>query len=489
MTVIQIPLKEKAKPRVQDERGDTFELERLASGGQGIVCKTQYPHILVKLCKKDMPEKDQQAWLRQIRWVKRQPITDLQFALPRTMIEQHGYHGYTLELMDGLMPLDELLKQVQEAAQDLDSLLGIYKQTGGLKRRFEILATLARQLLKLHGKGLCFVDLSPANVFISRQSPYSAVWLIDCDNISATLQTRINLYTPGYGAPEVVRGECGAHIGSDLWSFAVLAFELLTLAHPFKGDMVSEGEIELEDQALRGEHPWIDHPDNDANRCSSSALPRQFLTKRLQALFEQTFNAGLNEPGLRPDMHDWLSAFEEACQQGVTCESTDCGQWFLAKSTQCSWCDYLQTRTIFTLTHYLFDPEIAQQYPEHYKVGLSGTVLILVDQPIELREAPLGTTLYQESNPLLTLEIDEQRQNVLLLLNKTRIPADFSLIRTRAEAEPLPIPNSKKLSFANIEQNGPFYLHLIRREDSSDPALVRHDLWELSKFGHRGNRS
>ena len=57
MTVIQIPLKEKAKPRVQDERGDIFELERLASGGQGIVCKTQYPHILVKLCKKDMPEK------------------------------------------------------------------------------------------------------------------------------------------------------------------------------------------------------------------------------------------------------------------------------------------------------------------------------------------------------------------------------------------------------------------------------------------------
>ena len=51
------------------------------------------------------------------------PLTDLQFALPRTMIEQHGRHGYTLELMDGLMPLDELLKQVQAAAQDLDSLL------------------------------------------------------------------------------------------------------------------------------------------------------------------------------------------------------------------------------------------------------------------------------------------------------------------------------------------------------------------------------
>lgn len=61
------------------------------------------------------------------------------------------------------------------------------------------------------------------------------MWLIDCDNLSyAVRESSLQLYTPDYGAPELLRDEGGISTYTDVWSFAVMAFQLLTVLHPLK---------------------------------------------------------------------------------------------------------------------------------------------------------------------------------------------------------------------------------------------------------------
>ena len=197
-----------------------------------------------------------------------------------------------------------------------DGLSG-YVKTGGLLRRLKILARLARVLAELHGRGLAYGDLSPANVFASQSLEYAEVWLIDADNVaSQSRDGQQGVFTPDYGAPEILRGESGINTLTDSWSFAVMAYRILTLVHPLKGDVVLEGEPEREEATLRGELPWVDHP-TDRSNALSIGLPREItLNAPLRALFERCFNAGLNSPGERPSLSEWADAFE-ACHRSL----------------------------------------------------------------------------------------------------------------------------------------------------------------------------
>ena len=78
-----------------------------------------------------------------------------------------------------------------------------FLESGGLKKRLEVLIELARTLARLHSKGIVYCDISPSNVFFSDTENFSKVWLIDCDNLKYTNDNKKGIFTPGYGAPEV----------------------------------------------------------------------------------------------------------------------------------------------------------------------------------------------------------------------------------------------------------------------------------------------
>ena len=67
-------------------------------------------------------------------------------------------------------------------------------------------------------------------------------WLIDLDTVTQTKSPEFSVYTPGYGAPEVVTGKELTDTYSDMWAFAVLCYQTLTLNHPLIGDMADDGE-------------------------------------------------------------------------------------------------------------------------------------------------------------------------------------------------------------------------------------------------------
>ena len=257
---------------VQDSKGAVYELRsELSRGGQGVVYHTQYPQVLVKgLISKD--EKLRQRWRQRLAWLVRQDLADLKIARPLVLLAEPRC-GYVMELMDGLVPLQSLLESYVAAGEDF---LADYQRQGGLRRRIRILCQLARTLNQLHARGMLYGDLSPSNIFVSDDPAYAETWLIDCDNISLEAHSSLTMYTADYGAPEVVRGDGLLSSLTDAWSFAVIAYQLLTHNHPFKGEQVSDGEPEEEDAALRGERPWICDGQDDANACFIN-LPIQLI--------------------------------------------------------------------------------------------------------------------------------------------------------------------------------------------------------------------
>ena len=151
---------------VLDQHGQSYELTgRIGEGGQGIVCTTNYPNVLVKVARATTEEK-RNSWTNKIRALMRQPLEGLPIAHPQALITQ-PQPGYVMELMDGLVPMTELMQVATDALMSDEGLSG-YVKTGGLLRRLKMLARLARVLAELHGRGLSYGDLSPANVFVSQ---------------------------------------------------------------------------------------------------------------------------------------------------------------------------------------------------------------------------------------------------------------------------------------------------------------------------------
>lgn len=399
---------------VQDELGRIHVLEKkIAEGGQGAVVTIKgQPRWLLKLCKWPSADPRAKVWAQQIAAVKRLPIEDfdLPFAMPKALVLKPRV-GYLMELMDGLVPLEDLLIEAQNAMLEGRGLEG-FLTSGGLKRRLAVLARLARVLAKLHGLGLAHGDLSPKNVFVSQSVEHAQVWLIDCDNLTyAVRNSTLQLYTPDYGAPELVREDAGISTYTDIWSFAVMAFQLLSLLHPFKsGDMV-DADPELESAALRGELPWIDHLQDGRNSTALGISRSTVCTPELTQLFDRCFRGGAQTPEARPLMTEWAEAFEAALALQTVCEPSagGCGSSILWSETgECPFCESTaSSQQVIRLHHFVFCP--LDQLPEGSvnkdRWIKSERHQVVRQQPVQLRNAPPGAASYADSEVIAEMVI------------------------------------------------------------------------------------
>ncbi|MFC5849264.1 protein kinase domain-containing protein [Deinococcus petrolearius] len=315
--------------KVKDDGGRTHELvKELGAGGQGSVYATQDERYVVKVLRlPDEPARER--WLMRLNAVRALPLEDLNIARPIRLL-QRPHVGYVMERVPGAQPLSALC----HVPHTQPSPGQWYLETGGLRRRLGVLARTARLLGHLHSRGLVYGDPSPDNVLFSEEETVS---LIDADNLRyASKPLGEQVLTPWFAAPEVYAGRSGVNSLTDAFAFAAMAFQTLTLVHPLLGDQVSAGEAEAEEAALRGEWPWIDHPQDDRNR-SAAGLPRTLvLTPALRALAEQTFGDGLLDPLARPGLGAWEEALWEAMDRLLTCPS--CSAQADHTLAECPWC-------------------------------------------------------------------------------------------------------------------------------------------------------
>lgn len=317
---------------VTDQIGSRYTLGRcIGTGGQGSVYELKEGKLAVKLLHRNG---DPEILRRRIEQVKRYDFSGIPLARPKAILRP-PLCGYIMELVSGAKGLQSMLRP-DDPNSDPSRW---YIASGGLRGRLRVLGRLARVLSVLHGRSLAYGDLSPANVAISGDPLGEfTLHLLDCDNIrSESLPSAPAVYTPGYGAPELVAGTGAVNTLSDLYAFAVLAFECLSTVHPFVGDSVDDGEPELEEKAFAGELPWIE--DQGGTNRSSRGVPRDWLlTPRFRTLFAQAFGAGKSSPAERPRASTWAESLEQAADMTLHCPHCRATYYLPKEAEICPWC-------------------------------------------------------------------------------------------------------------------------------------------------------
>lgn len=444
---------------VMDISGHTYVLtEKLGKGGQGVVWKTDNPKVLVKgFTAKDQTQRER--WLEQIAWLMRQDLAVLNIARPLALLRAPRA-GYVLELMDGLIPLTRLLESF--AVDGVDG----YLLRGGLARRVQLLMKLASTLSLLHSRGMAFGDLSPDNIYVSAETEHAELWLIDCDNISFESQPCRALYTPDYGAPELVRGQADFSTLTDIWSFAVIAYQLLTGNHPFKGDMVSSGEPALEEQALRGDLPWIDHSEDRSNATECGIALGTVATGKLTQLFALCFEQGLTEPTERPSMAYWLEALHQVNERVVHCQACT-SSYLFNRECSCSFCGTALAENFVLFNEYHFIPPDQLDSKDKGSLDKTGRFAVLQPDCKLVLRANIPSQWYSESSPpLLQLEISDDGLWIEPLQSKVAIQRESKINQ---------VPRRMKLN-AELRgaSNAEFLLHV---GDLAKPHLLWRFKW------------
>lgn len=169
---------------------------------------------------------------------------------------------------------------------------------------------------------------------------------------------------------------------------------------------------DLEESALRGELPWVDHPEDDANRAICGMARELVSTPTLQALFDRCFRDGLHRPEARPVMAEWAEALEAAAAMQVTCCETagGCGSTFLWNTgLECPFCGTVQPASaVLRMKHLLFAPlqELGEEAsPADCWIPTSHEQVVGL-QSTEIRSSPPGSATYVESAVVASLWID-----------------------------------------------------------------------------------
>lgn len=323
---------------VRDVEGYVYPLgAQIGRGGQGVVHESVHGWMAVK---RFLPTARRSSvdLQHRIAAVRRLPLENLAIARPLAVLAPPD-SGYVMRLLTGMEPVRRLIRPSTHET----SVREWYRDSGGLRRRLRLLARLAAVFAELHALGLTYGDPSPSNLLVSAEIAANEVRLIDADNVRvAAPSSGSSIYTPGYGAPEVVQGRSGNSFASDVWAFAVVAFEVLALHHPFIGADVEEGEPDREEAANRGELPWIDDVDEAGNRAApTSGLPRKVvLSPALRRLFQQCFGPGRLTPEARPSAADFATALLSAARMTLGCSACtgSVSATYYVTFQECPWC-------------------------------------------------------------------------------------------------------------------------------------------------------
>ena len=136
--------------------------------------------------------------------------------------EQDGVAYIAMELLDG-----STLKAIIQERKPIP-----------LPRKIDLSARICDGLAHAHAKGVVHRDVKPSNILVVNES---SVKILDF-GIARTAASSLTvvgrvLGTPHYMAPEQILGKpCDAR--SDLFSAAIVIFELLSWTHPFQGQSI-----------------------------------------------------------------------------------------------------------------------------------------------------------------------------------------------------------------------------------------------------------
>lgn len=448
---------------VTDEEGNLHYLlpGLLGEGGQGVVLRTKNPDIAVKLVGRSGVVDDAQRHAelrRRLENVRVLPLGELHLAVPLSMLKDRV--GYTMRLLQGMVPIQSLIAGQGSADPAAD-----YAAGGGLRRRLALLAKLAALLARLHAAPLIYRDISPNNVFVSASPEATELWLIDVDNLDY-ISNAPGIFTPGFGAPELVTGHGGPTTLSDAYSFALLAYQVLAQTHPFMGARVEEGgwdsDEDYESMAHQGKLAWVEDEEDASNRAVHGLPGDLVMTTDLRELFQRCFGPGRVDRAQRPSMAQWSETLQRVAAYTVCCGA--CGSTFYVSARTCPFCVAAPAPEFIHMQVHRWEPEIDDD-PASSALSSRPVWHQMLDGESAIQRHVV--------EPVLAEAVDPVVLRVRVLAGGVAIePVDGyevyvmqnqQLVRLeRAKTFPLPRPGQE------------LYLHFGPREQSHRMAVLRH---------------
>jgi len=122
-----------------------------------------------------------------------------------------------------------------------------------------LVQAIARALQRAHDVGLVHRDLKPANIFLAKEGDHEVPKVVDFgvvktvrgaqklaseDGSENTVEGTL-IGTPSYMSPEQAMGRVDVDHRSDLWSFGVILFQVLTGMKPFSGGQLFEALVRI----------------------------------------------------------------------------------------------------------------------------------------------------------------------------------------------------------------------------------------------------
>ncbi len=241
-----------------NERWGDFEaLERLASGGMGVVYRARQHslerEVALKLVRPDLVWFDgaRERFRREAQAVAR--LEHPGIVPVYACGEERGVPYLAMALVVG-RSLAQSLAQVSGRAPERllgAELLGVEPADApdGFERDWvraaaRVARDVARALAHAHERGVIHRDVKPSNILVR---PDGVAQLIDfglsgADDVERMTRSGSQTGTLHYMSPERLRGERGVDARSDVYSLGVTLYELLALQAPFEG--ASRAELE-----------------------------------------------------------------------------------------------------------------------------------------------------------------------------------------------------------------------------------------------------
>ncbi len=206
------------------------------------------------------------------------------------------------------------------------TLRAVLREGPSLHRALHLFHQLCLTVAYAHDQGVTHRDLKPTNVMVGG---YGEVYVADWGLALSTHNERRTvdgerMGTPGYMAPEQVRGD-SVYVGpsSDVWSLGVILFELLTLRPAFAGEhsmalMYQVAFSEIPDPRELAV-PERKVPDAMAELCAAAMIrdaAQRTLTAREMAERTEAFLDQVEEGRLRQARADALIGEAQAAARG-----------------------------------------------------------------------------------------------------------------------------------------------------------------------------